>query len=220
MVSRVKDLFEAEAGSFGDTMMAHNGVAGYKVPEYQRQYNWKQEHLRRLLADCLNGFYRLETSSDPEYTFLGSIILATDNRSEPTFDGASLIVVDGQQRLRWTPAHRSPHCPLALSALFCRVEATLFANGANEPNANAVRLGLTSNDGSEVVRVVRIRDEDEPAVQELAARLEQVLGEATTLKLAAFCRVLRKSLIDDSLGRNPTSSSDSSGLNDLPEGAS
>ena len=99
MVSRVKDLFEAEAGSFGDTMMAHNGVAGYKVPEYQRQYNWKQEHLRRLLADCLNGFHRLSTSSDPEYTFLGSIILATDNRSEPTFDGASLIVVDGQQRL-------------------------------------------------------------------------------------------------------------------------
>ena len=99
MVSRVKDLFEAEAGSFGDTMMAHNGVAGYKVPEYQRQYNWKQEHLRRLLADCLNGFHRLSTSADPEYTFLGSIILATDNRSEPTFDGASLIVVDGQQRL-------------------------------------------------------------------------------------------------------------------------
>lgn len=99
MVSRVKDLFEAEAGSFGDTMMAHNGVAGYKVPEYQRQYNWKREHLRRLLTDCLNGFHRLSTSSDPEYTFLGSIILANDDRSEPTFDGASLIVVDGQQRL-------------------------------------------------------------------------------------------------------------------------
>lgn len=99
MVSRVKDLFEAEAGSFGDTMMAHNGVAGYKIPEYQRQYNWRQEHLRRLLEDCLNGFHRLSTSAGPEYTFLGSIILANDNGSEPTFDGASLIVVDGQQRL-------------------------------------------------------------------------------------------------------------------------
>ncbi len=99
MVSRVKDLFEAEAGSFGDTMMAHNGAAGFKVPEYQRQYNWERKHLRRLLADCLNGFHRLSTSSDPEYTFLGSIILAKDNRSEPMFDGTSLIVVDGQQRL-------------------------------------------------------------------------------------------------------------------------
>ena len=99
MVSRVKDLFEAEAGSFGDTMMAHNGVAGYKVPEYQRQYNWRQEHLSRLLSDCLNGFHRLSTSSEPEYTFLGSIILATDHLSEPTFDGTSLIVVDGQQRI-------------------------------------------------------------------------------------------------------------------------
>ena len=99
MVSRVKDLFEAEAGSFGDTMMAHNGVVGYRIPEYQRQYNWRKEHLSRLLADCLNGFHRLSTSSGPEYTFLGSIILATDDSSEPTFDGASLIVVDGQQRL-------------------------------------------------------------------------------------------------------------------------
>lgn len=99
MVSRVKDLFEAEAGSFGDTMMAHNGVAGYRIPEYQRQYNWRQEHLRRLLADCLNGFHRLSTSPGPEYTFLGSIILATDDSSEPTFDSTSLIVVDGQQRL-------------------------------------------------------------------------------------------------------------------------
>ncbi len=99
MFSRVKDLFEAEAGSFGDTMMAHNGVAGYKVPEYQRQYNWRQEHLRRLIADCLNGFHRLSTSPGPEYTFLGSIILATDGPTEPTFDGTSLIVIDGQQRL-------------------------------------------------------------------------------------------------------------------------
>ena len=99
MVSRVKDLFEAEAGSFGETMVAHNNVAGYKIPDYQRQYNWKKEHLSRLLADCLNGFSRLSTSSNPEYTFLGSIILATDSRKESTFDGTSLIVVDGQQRL-------------------------------------------------------------------------------------------------------------------------
>ncbi len=99
MVNQVRDLFEAEAGSFGDTMMAHNGVVGYKIPEYQRQYNWKREHLRRLIVDCLNGFYRLSTSSDPEYAFLGSIILAKESQSEPTFDGSSLIVVDGQQRL-------------------------------------------------------------------------------------------------------------------------
>ena len=35
-------------------------------------------------------------SSDPEYTFLGSIILATDSRSELTLDGTSLTVIDGQ----------------------------------------------------------------------------------------------------------------------------
>lgn len=99
MISQVKDTFQAEAGSFGDTMMAHNGVAGYKVPEYQRQYHWKDEHLNRLITDCLNGFYRLSNSSEPEYTFVGTIILATDTSLEPTFDGTSLIVIDGQQRL-------------------------------------------------------------------------------------------------------------------------
>ena len=81
IVSRVKDLFEAEAGSFGDTMMAHNGVAGYKVPEYQRQYNWRRDHLRRLLTDCLNGFNRLSTSrlregetADMTFNFDGRIL--------------------------------------------------------------------------------------------------------------------------------------------------
>ena len=102
-MNRVNDLFETEVGSFWDTMMAHNGSAGYTIPEYQRQYNWDKDHLERLLADCLNGFFRLsestKNSTDPEYTFLGSIILVADRDNEPTFDGVSLSVVDGQQRL-------------------------------------------------------------------------------------------------------------------------
>ena len=100
---RAKDFFETEVGSFWDTMMVHNGNAGYKIPEYQRQYNWDEDHLKRLLVDSLNGFSRLaestKGSSGPEYTFLGSIILVRESRSEPSFDGVSLSVVDGQQRL-------------------------------------------------------------------------------------------------------------------------
>ena len=107
-----------------------------------------------------------------------------------------------------------------LSALFCRVEATAFSSGEYDPQANAVRLGLTNSDGSEVARVVRIRDEDEADVQEWTAKLEQVLGEVTTFKLAAISRVLWNGLNGDSLGRPPISSSDHLGLNDLPEGAS
>lgn len=99
---RAKDFFETAVGSFWDTMMVHNGNAGYKIPEYQRQYNWDEDHLKRLLLDCLNGFSRLAgstKSSGPEYTFLGSIILVRESKSEPSFDGDSLSVVDGQQRL-------------------------------------------------------------------------------------------------------------------------
>ena len=98
-MNQVEDLFKAQAGSFWETMMAHNGVAGYKIPEYQRQYNWNKEHLLRLFESALNGFYRLSTSNRPEYTFLGSIILVADNTREPRFDGVSLAIVDGQQRL-------------------------------------------------------------------------------------------------------------------------
>ena len=100
---RAKDFFETAVGSYWDTMMVHNGNAGYMIPEYQRQYSWNKNHLERLLSDCLNGFYRLaqsaRESSSPEYTFLGSIILVRENKSEPSFDGVSLSVVDGQQRL-------------------------------------------------------------------------------------------------------------------------
>ena len=100
---RAKDFFETAVGSFWDTMMVHNGNAGYMIPEYQRQYSWNKNHLARLLSDCLNGFSRLaestKESSSPEYTFLGSIILVRENKSEPSFDGVSLSVVDGQQRL-------------------------------------------------------------------------------------------------------------------------
>ena len=100
---RTRDFFETAVGSFWETMTVQNGNAGYKIPEYQRRYNWDKDHLNRLLVDCLNGFFRLselkEELHGPEYTFLGSIILVRESRSEPSFDGTSLSVVDGQQRL-------------------------------------------------------------------------------------------------------------------------
>ena len=84
-----------------------------------------------------------------------------------------------------------------LAATFTRVETTAFADEGEDPNLTAIRLGLTNGDGSEVARVVRIRGEDETAVQELAARIEHVLAEARDLKLAAISRVLWSHLSGD-----------------------
>lgn len=97
---RVEKLFPAKTNSFYDTMTSHGGMAGFRVPEYQRTYDWKpEEQIKRLLEDCLNGFYYLSDSNNAEkYTFLATIILVLEE-SETSFDGTSLSVVDGQQRL-------------------------------------------------------------------------------------------------------------------------
>ena len=94
-----ENLFEAKADSLSDTMGTYAGKVGFKVPEYQRTYDWKTENIKRLLEDCLNGFDNC-WESESSYTFLGTIILVKKQRSqERTFDGTSLEVVDGQQRL-------------------------------------------------------------------------------------------------------------------------
>ncbi|SDX19372.1 Protein of unknown function [Aidingimonas halophila] len=81
-------------------MTSHSGNAGFKIPEYQRNYDWSKEKVKRLMEDCLNGFYYLSRSKeDTPFTFLGTIILVTEKSKESSFDGTSLAVVDGQQRL-------------------------------------------------------------------------------------------------------------------------
>ena len=97
-MSSVSDLYIARADSFSDTMNSRSGNVGFRVPEYQRTYDWREENIKRLLEDCLNGFYYLSRSREESYTFLGTIILVAE-KSEPSFDGISLSVVDGQQRL-------------------------------------------------------------------------------------------------------------------------
>ena len=95
----IKNLFPAKTDNFWETMNSHSAGVGFRVPEYQRRYNWSQEQIKRLLEDCLNGFYYLsESNNKDKYTFLATIILVLEE-SEYSFDGTSLSIVDGQQRL-------------------------------------------------------------------------------------------------------------------------
>ena len=98
MLRPVSERYSAESNYFEKTMTCHNGNVGFRVPEYQRTYDWNEDNIKRLLEDCLNRFYNLSISSNESYTFLGTLILVNE-RSEPSFDGISLSVVDGQQRL-------------------------------------------------------------------------------------------------------------------------
>ena len=80
-------------------MTSHAGTAGFRIPAYQRSYNWNKEKISRLLEDTANGLHYL-TKSAESFTFLGTLILVSErNTKESTFDGTSLAVVDGQQRL-------------------------------------------------------------------------------------------------------------------------
>lgn len=59
----------------------------YIVPDYQREYVWKDEQVEQLLADLLDAY---NTDSQKAY-FLGTIV---------TYDsGSQFELIDGQQRL-------------------------------------------------------------------------------------------------------------------------
>ena len=107
-----------------------------------------------------------------------------------------------------------------LTAMFCRLEATVFDGEHNDPYVNAFRLGLTRSDGVEVAKVVRVRQEDEANVRQLAAGVEEVLTEANDLKLAAISSALWKILADSERRENlsPTTESpaDSDSTGDRP----
>ena len=100
----VKELFEVDAKTMKD--IAKNADLGFVIPEYQREYRWGKEEITRLHCDILNGLYRLtdankDSTDTSAYTFLGTIILVNQHHEnvELHFDGTSLEVIDGQQRL-------------------------------------------------------------------------------------------------------------------------
>lgn len=99
-MKKIKDLFQAEAASPTETVELFNGGIGFRVPDYQRPYDWASGNIARLFTDCLSGFYRLGQSADADaFTFLGTLILVEEDKQEQSFGGTSVAIVDGQQRL-------------------------------------------------------------------------------------------------------------------------
>lgn len=100
-MDEISNLFRANANGFRDTMAGqYGGSAGFRIPEYQREYNWGEENIGRLLENIRNGLnYLTVPNNDESYTFLGTLILVSDSGKEASFDGYSVEVVDGQQRL-------------------------------------------------------------------------------------------------------------------------
>ena len=99
----IENLFRTKSANIWDVMNVHGGIAGFKIPEYQRGYNWNEENVQRLLEDCFEGLCKFLAKEENQetYTYLGTIVVVEEDQTstEETFDGTSLIVVDGQQRL-------------------------------------------------------------------------------------------------------------------------
>ena len=93
-------IFSAKAMSVAGVMQETNSAIGFRIPEYQRAYDWSEKNVERLIEDCVHGLSRLQDTEDA-FTFLGTIILVKEDRDERegSFDGISRQVVDGQQRL-------------------------------------------------------------------------------------------------------------------------
>lgn len=100
-MKKISDIFEAKTQSIKDIL--RNGH-GYKIPVYQRDYNWSKDNIDRLFESIGQGFKRL-TSHDKNNrkdfspTFLGSLILIEEKNKEEGFQRTSLAIIDGQQRI-------------------------------------------------------------------------------------------------------------------------
>jgi len=98
-MSDIKDIFNAVAASVQETFNTDMGVASFRIPIYQREYSWDKDNIERILDDIYEGVLELEQAKD-SIAFIGTMILVDEgSNKEKTFDGKSLSIVDGQQRL-------------------------------------------------------------------------------------------------------------------------
>ncbi|MDN5213263.1 DUF262 domain-containing HNH endonuclease family protein [Fulvivirgaceae bacterium BMA12] len=98
MTANPSKVFSAEAKSLHDLYILEGGVAGFRIPLYQRLYNWDKENIQRLFEDVSSGLTWCSEDED-SLTFLGTVIVVNEDTDESYFDGQSLSVIDGQQRL-------------------------------------------------------------------------------------------------------------------------
>lgn len=79
------NLLDTRTTSFGD--LIGNGKL-YKVPDFQRDYSWQEEHWEDLWQDIL-----VLTENDSSH-YMGAIVLQNSETSDKDF-----TIIDGQQRL-------------------------------------------------------------------------------------------------------------------------
>ena len=98
----------------------------YVVPDYQRQYAWKDEQVLDLWHDLMDIYISNPNKRHEEY-LLGTMVTLSKPHSKPHSE--DILLVDGQQRL------------VTLTLLFCAIRDNLYDY-----------LGDTDNSSNEIVK--------------------------------------------------------------------
>ena len=106
--------------------------AFYAVPNYQREYVWTDEQVKRLLEDIRNE----QTATDQSEYFIGSIVTTPG-------DLGKYDLIDGQQRIT------------TLFLLFCALRDRRTALGDTEHSAldQLIADMVVDDDGNEIAQV-------------------------------------------------------------------
>lgn len=105
----------------------------YIVPDYQREYVWKEDQVITLLEDIKSNALEVEAEDEDPY-FIGSIVVYSDhNRLAGKF-----MLIDGQQRLT------------TIFLLLCAIKTRLNELGAhiNDPLHSSLKHAKQELDGS------------------------------------------------------------------------
>lgn len=107
----------------------------YRIPIYQRPYQWTEENCEKLLDDL---FFNYEYDRESDY-FCGSLVLV---KSDPNSKTETYDIVDGQQRL-------------STFILLAKVLADLYNNEVlnNKTSRNFLEKSLSDTDGEKRKRL-------------------------------------------------------------------
>ncbi len=103
---------------------------------------------------------------------------------------ASFIV--SKPPARWASGDEARFCEeiAALAELFQKVEAAAFGNGVEVPAVSAVRLNLTRGDGTDFVRVIEPRAENDSGIQDSLSNFKNMLPQDRQTRLDVLTRLL------------------------------
>ena len=93
---------------------------------------------------------------------------------------------------RWASGDEARFCEeiAALAELFQKVEAAAFGNGVAAPAVSAVRLNLTRGDGTDLVRVIEPRTENDSGIQDSLSNFKNMLPQDRQTRLDVLTRLL------------------------------